>query len=278
VGEIVWLGRYPVKSMLGEARSSMMLTGSGVGGDRRYALIDQDTGLVASAKHPGKWRSLLTMRARYEPGDARVSMTLPDGTTVMDDDAVVDQVLSRGTGRSVRLARSRPPGARLERMSPLVEANAGELTRGPLAAAAPGRSFVDFAPVHVVTTATLDALARAHPGGTMDARRFRPNLVLRMVDDAPFVENIWPGRTLSTAAGTAVRMLVPTPRCPVPGLAQGGGEVDQELPEDPYVLRVAARLNRTAVLDLGVLTCVGGYGAVHRPGPLRVGDRIQLSA
>lgn len=275
VGEIVWLGRYPVKSMLGEAPSAAMLTGAGVAGDRRYALIDQETGLVASAKHPRKWRSLLRMQARYESRDGRVAITLADGATVLDDDPAVDAVLSRAAGRSVRLVRSRPAGAQLERMNPLVEANAGELTRGTVGAATPGSSFVDFAPVHVVTTATLDALAREHPGRSVDARRFRPNLVLRMFDGVPFVENTWPGQTLSTAAGTAIRMLVPTPRCPVPALAQGG-VLGEELPEDPDVLRAAAWLNRTAVLDLGVLTCVGGYGAVHQPGPLRVGDRVSL--
>jgi hypothetical protein len=43
-----------------------------------------------------------------------------------------------------------------------------------------GASFVDFAPVHVVTTGTLDVLARAHPRHQVDARRFRPNLVVPM--------------------------------------------------------------------------------------------------
>jgi uncharacterized protein len=272
MGEIVWLGRYPVKSMLGEECPDAELADGGLVGDRRYALIDAVTGFVASAKHPRKWRSLLTMRARYEPGDGRIAVTLADGTTVLDDDPTIDAVLSRATGRSVRLTGSRPDGATLERLTPSVEAGAGTLTRGPVATGAPGQSFVDFAPVHVITTATLDALGQAHPDGRVDARRFRPNLVVRMADPVPFAENGWPGRTLSVAAGAAIRMLVPTPRCPVPTLAQG------DLADDPEVLRVAARLNRAPVADLGPLTCVGAYAAVQRPGRLRVGDRVLLSA
>ena len=118
-------GRYPVKSMLGEVSRSVALDEAGVIGDRRYALIDEETGLVASAKHPRKWRTLLTMAARYEPGDGRVAITLADGSTVHDDDPSVDAVLSRATGRAVRLTRTRPDGARQERLSPFMEANAG---------------------------------------------------------------------------------------------------------------------------------------------------------
>jgi hypothetical protein len=44
------------------------------------------------------------------------------------------------------------------------------------------------------------------------------------------------------------------------------------------VLRTAARVNRVPVLDLGVLTCVGAYGAVGCGGPLRVGDLVTLTA
>jgi uncharacterized protein YcbX len=273
VGEIVWLGRYPVKSMLGEDQREVVLDEGGVVGDRRYALIDEETGFVASAKNPRKWRALLSMAARYESGDLRVAVSLADGTTVYADDPSVDEILTRATGRAVRLTRTRPEGARLERLSPLVEANAGELTTGIVARGTTGPSFVDFAAVHVVSTGTLSALARAHPRHRVDARRFRPNVVVRMVDDVPFVENTWPGRTLAFGHNAVVRVSVPTPRCAVPSLSHG-----RDLPDDPDVLRTAARLNRTPVLDLGALTCVGAYAAVDRPGRLRVGDLVTVAA
>ncbi len=272
MGEVAWLGRYPVKSMLGEELADAVLDESGVAGDRRYALIDEASGLVASAKNPAKWRQLLGMTARYR-ADGRVTVTLPDGALVEADDPLVDALLSRHLGRPVRLAASRPEGASIERLTPPTEPSPGVLTRGGLAGAAPGHSFVDFAPVHVVTTATLEALASAHPRGALDARRFRPNIVLRMFDPVPFAENGWVGRTLSIGADTRMRVLAPTPRCVVPTLAQG-----RELAEDREALRTAARANRVQVLDLGVLTCVGAYATVRGTGQLRVGDRVLVGA
>lgn len=264
MGEIVWLGRYPVKSMRGEVLASARLDASGLDGDRRYALVDTETGFIASAKNPRKWRTLLRMAARHGDG-GRVVITCPDGAVVRADDRDADAALSRAVGRPVRLASSRPEDAAMERLTPPTETGAGEMTRNALGAGTPGDTFVDFAAVHVVTTATLDAL------GQPDARRFRPNVVVRIDGAEPFVENTWPGRTL--ALGDAeVRIVAPTPRCAVPTLAQG-----DDLPDDPGVLRTAARLNRVT-LDWGTFTCVGAYGAVSRSGPLRVGDPIHVAA
>ncbi|MFI5912053.1 MOSC domain-containing protein [Dactylosporangium sp. NPDC051541] len=256
MGEIVWLARYPVKSLCGEELTQAYLGPAGFDGDRRHALVDAESGLVASAKNPRKWRRLLTMTARHGP-DGAVVITGPDGATVDTDDG-----LSRIVGRTVRLTGARPGGGAMERLTPETEPGAGAMTMSQLP---DGETFVDFAAVHIVTTATLAALGRA------DARRFRPNLVVRMDDDEPFVENTWSGRTL-TVGDAAIHVLHPTPRCPVPTLAQG-----QDLPEDPGVLRAAARANRIALWDQGPFTCVGAYGSVARAGTLRVGDPVRLA-
>jgi uncharacterized protein len=272
VGEIVWLGRYPVKSMRGEDVTRVDLDGFGVAGDRRYALIDSQTGLVASAKNPHIWRNLLVMSARHDPY-GRVTITCPDRTVIRVDDPDVDPVLTRALGRPVRLVAHRPDGASLERLTPPTEPGVGQITRGTLAAGTPGDTFVDFAAVHLVTTATLDALARAHPHGDMNPRRFRPNMVIRMREPVPFAENGWPARTITAGPQAVLQVIAPTPRCVIPTLAHG-----EDLPDDPHVLRTAARLNRVPVLDLGVRTCVGAYAAVQRGGQLSVGDLIRVAA
>ncbi|GLW29810.1 MOSC domain-containing protein [Actinoplanes regularis] len=271
MGEVVWLGRYPVKSMRGEELEEAHLDASGVAGDRRYALIDEETGLVASAKNPRRWRTLLSMAARHRP-DGRTVVTCPDGTTIDADTPTVDAALSRVVGRTVRLTGTRPDGAGMERLTPPAEPGSGTMTRSSLAAGTPGDTFVDFAAIHVITTATLEALARQHPSGTMDLRRFRPNLVVRMDDATPFVENTWQGRTMIVAGQAEIQIITPTPRCAVPTLAQG-----DDLPDDPAVLRTAARLNRVPLFDGPPLTCVGAYAAVHREGTLRLGDRIKIA-
>ena len=64
-GTVVSLWRYPVKSMLGEELNSSYITERGLIGDRAYALIDQETGKVASAKNPRKWGKLFDFRAAF---------------------------------------------------------------------------------------------------------------------------------------------------------------------------------------------------------------------
>ena len=70
--EIDALFRYPVKSMAGEQIDVTAVGERGVLGDRAYALVDGETGKVASAKNPRRWGMLFGCRAVYvdEPRDA----------------------------------------------------------------------------------------------------------------------------------------------------------------------------------------------------------------
>jgi uncharacterized protein len=51
-GRVVSLWLYPVKSMMGEELSSSYVTERGMIGDRTYAVVDKQSGKVASAKNP----------------------------------------------------------------------------------------------------------------------------------------------------------------------------------------------------------------------------------
>lgn len=102
--------RYPVKSMLGETVDALAVDERGAEGDRRLALVDGETGHVASAKNPRLWRDLLTCTAHA--GADGVSIRLPDGTDVAFDDPGVDELISRLTGRRVQLVAQRPEGPR----------------------------------------------------------------------------------------------------------------------------------------------------------------------
>jgi uncharacterized protein YcbX len=155
-GSIQALHRYPVKSMAGESlTSATVLADHGLQGDRAYALIDVETGRVASAKHPKRWSRLLEHRARFiEPlaaGQRRgpVSITLPDGTTVRSEGEGedVDQALSASMGRTVRLSATPPPQARYDEHVPEGDGDRGEM----LAVGADAGTFFDFAPIHLVT-------------------------------------------------------------------------------------------------------------------------------
>lgn len=271
-GTAVALWRYPVKSMLGEELSSAEIAATGVAGDRGWALLDAETGRIASAKSPRLWRALLTMSAVAD-GDG-VRITLPDGRTVRSGDAAAGAELSKELGREVVLTDTRPEGATLARAVPDQVLAAGvtaevEDEEVVLGQGSPPGTFVDFAPVHLIGTATLDAIAAAGERGVMEAARYRPNIVLG-TDGPGFGENAWVGREL--LVGEAVlRVMAPTPRCSVPTLEHGA------LPRDTGALKIPARLNLVEPLPgFGERPCAGVYAQVVTPGRVRAGDAFRL--
>ncbi|BBY46763.1 molybdenum cofactor biosysynthesis protein (plasmid) [Mycolicibacterium arabiense] len=260
------LHRYPVKSMLGESVDVLFVDDQGAEGDRRLALIDATTGRVASAKQARLWRDLLKCSATIE-GD-RVHIRLPDGTTAVADQDGIDEILSRLLARPVRLLDSRPDGATLERADPdqVLERGLDAEVDAPLlelAQATPGDSFVDLAPLHAITTATLAQI------GT-EAQRYRPNLVITTPPGYPaYAENEWTGRTLMVG-GVQVTALGPTPRCVIPTLEHG------RLARAPHALRTPVTENRVQAFDFGVLPCAGTYLAVKVEGAIRTGEQVSL--
>ena len=256
--------RYPVKSMLGEAVTSLFVDEGGAEGDRRLALVDAVTGHVASAKQAKLWRGLLTCTAHANAG--RVSIGLPDGTRVAADDPGVHDALSRLTGRTIRLVSQRPDGATLERPDPegLLELGLDADVGGrilKIAQATPGDSFHDEAPLHAITTATLE-----HIG--VEALRYRPNLVIATPPGyPPYGENDWVGGELTV--GTALlRVSTATSRCVVPTLEHGA------LPRAPHALRIPAAENRWDTGGHGPQPCAGAYLEVLTAGVIRVGDSV----
>jgi uncharacterized protein YcbX len=265
-GTVVALRRYPVKSMLGEDLTSVELTSAGLEGDRFAAVIDRETGHVATAKHPRWWRGLLAFGAEWNGGSPRI--TLPGGGSVAVAGDAAGPLLSGLLDREVRLATVRPDQARVGRPAPEDVIASGDDADVPyelleIGQGTTGTNFVDYAPVHLITTATL-----AHVGEELI--RYRPNLVLDLPGAAPFAENDWVGRTV--AVGPArLRIMIPTPRCAVPTLAHG------DLPRRPSAVRTLLEHNRLTPPGFDrALPCLGAYAQVERPGPLTLGAPASL--
>jgi hypothetical protein len=287
-GRLLEIGRFPVKSMQGEAPPETTVQANGLAGDRAYALVDETTGKVASAKHPRLWAGLLAFQAGYLDGAApgrTLRIRLPDGTVVRSDDPGVNERLSQAIGRQVRLTGAPAPDATYENEWPDVEGLAPQeliddtqtsvtddgrpVSTVPVGFLAPG-TFQDVAPVTLLTTASLRAAARLHPAGDWDPRRFRPNLLLDVEGD-DFAENDWNGRRL-TVGEVVLEVTFPTPRCVMITLAQ------EELPTDREVLRTLARHNRVDIENAGRFTCLGAYATVVEAGPVAVGDPVRLQS
>ncbi|NUO97542.1 MAG: MOSC domain-containing protein [Nonomuraea sp.] len=245
------LRRYPVKSMLGEEVVESEVTERGLTGDRARAVLDVATGKIASAKNPRLWRDLLTVEGARAPGDEELSKLL---------------------GREVRLIDVPPEGAELERSVPervLAEGIEAEVpyTVGTLGGASPEGTFFDFAPVHLISTSTLERVGALSPRGHVEALRYRPNLVIRTEEEG-FVDNDWVGRELRVGDEVVLQVIVPSPRCSVPTLAHGA------LGRDIEALRVVARHNRVPVMESGLQACAGVYARVVRPGRIAQGDPV----
>jgi MOSC domain-containing protein len=310
VSEIIDLRRYPVKSMLGESLTSSEVGSRGLAGDRTHALVHTGTGRIASAKHPRLWRDLLTLRATATGGGVRVAA--PDGTIVASTDPAVDDVLSRLVGQPVTLTHTPPAVAALDRAQPDAVLRDGieadvPVDVGRLAAMAPVGTFFDFAPIHLVTMATLRRIeelgaispedgpphrpagADAAPSGSL-AIRYRPNIVVGRPDPVvgahandsgasgdgvdswtPFVEDSWVGRLIGLGDEVVLRVIARTPRCAIPTLAHGG------LPRDVRALRTLADHHRMVPLPgLSGQPCAGVYAQPVRGGRVRLGDHVRL--
>jgi uncharacterized protein YcbX len=290
VGTIAGLWRFPVKSMLGEELDATEVSGSGLAGDRAYALTDTTTGKVVSAKNPRLWPNMLGCRARFlEPPHAGedappVQITLPDGTSVTSDASDVDTILSGFLGREVRLARAAPEDFTIDQYHPdvrgldpvghrdtMVEARIGSafFAEIGLPSPVPGSSFFDLFPLSVLTTSTLEQLRELAPQSRVDERRFRMNVIVTATHSG-FVENSWVGHPLAIGdVGIDVRL--PDPRCVMTTLAQ------EDLPHDTNVLRTLARHNRIDVGGDGLFPCAGVYAVVTSPGTIRRGDQVVLN-
>ncbi len=258
--------RYPVKSMLGERLPELWVDEEGALGDRRLALIDDATGRIASAKQARLWRNLLHCSASLGPSGVTIEM--PGSGGIPATAASINAQLSQLLGRPVHLIDRRPVGATIERADPdqVLDRGLDAEVDAPLlelAKATSGHSFTDFAPLHAITTATLDHI-------DADAARYRPNIVIATPPDFPvYAENDWTGCILRIG-DAELRVMGPTPRCAIPTLEHGS------LPKAPHALRLLAAENRVNAFDFGVLACAGTYLQVVTAGMIRSGERVHI--
>ena len=100
----IW--RYPVKSMVGESVATGELDDLGIAGDRWWATRDLDKGGIKGAKKLGGLMRCRAAAIGATGGD--VSITLPNGSSVLTTDPDVHDRVSAAIGAHVRLERLRP--------------------------------------------------------------------------------------------------------------------------------------------------------------------------
>jgi uncharacterized protein YcbX len=246
---IVGLWRYPVKSMQGETVEVAELGAFGIAGDRRYGVQLEESGRILSAKRDGR---LLTARATTTDS---VRLSLPTGETLDGPGPSTDRALSSWLERSVRLVEATNEVPTFEsQVDPLDDASASATWQG-----SPGALF-DSSPLHVLTTASLRAMALQRPDLDWSVARFRPNLVVDVAGDER-VEDAWVGRRCSVGE-VRLEIIKPCERCVMVTRPQPGG-LDREL-------GVLTHLSHVADGSLGVLALVA------RPGTVALSEPVSL--
>lgn len=233
LGHIAALWRYPVKSMRGEALQSLAVGERGAVGDRYFALKDSE-GRLGSGKTSKRFRAidgLLGFSAATENG--AVVVRFPDGRMMRADDPALAAILSAVCGIDLKV-ESEDQGRVMHR---------------------------DSAPLHLLTEASIAWLRARLPEIDIDARRFRPNLVIASA--APgLVEQDWLGREIAIGDQLVIKAARPTVRCVMTTLPQA------ELGAAPAVLRTLAEQNAASL---------GIYAEVLRPGTVRIGDALRFA-
>ncbi len=224
---VVELWRYPVKSLLGEVLAEVELEERGVVGDRLYAVTDR-AGKLGSGKTSNRFRrldGLFELSARV--AGEKTFVALPDNRELAADDPELDAFLSDRYGDDLRVARETAV------------------------------SHHDAYPLHLLTTSSVEWLAKQLPASQIDRRRFRPNMLLDAGGEG-LVEDAWVGRRFALG-GAVIRVADRTDRCVMTTNPQS------ELPKDPAVLRVVTEQNDA---------CLGVFAVIEQAGAVRVGDRL----
>ena len=270
------LWRYPVKSMIGEELNTSFITKNGVLGDRTFALIDNETGHVVSAKNPKKWPDLFSYHAGYTAQPSVDVLTalwirLPNGQVLKNDDVHINDALSTALARSVTLKNNAPQQSSLEQFWPEFEGQTDEVSQEAIAGDAPTGTFFDYATLHIITTSSLAKLRELHPEGRYEIERFRPNLVINTEGQHGFVENDWIGKTIKIGASVQIQITDPCPRCVMPTLAQG------DLPQDKTIFKKGIMQNNVYVPFAGrSLPSIGVYARVISTGIVKRGDTLLI--
>ena len=240
IGHVEAIFRYPVKSMGGERLEVANLGWHGLDGDRRLAFrrMDDRSGFpwLSASKLPDL---LLFTPHRNEDadgaqGDLPTHIRTPDG----EEMPVFGEDLAKEVGRRY--------GAPVQMT---------QLKHG----------IFDEASISVIALDTVREIARL-AGRSPDVRRFRPNVVVRLLRSVPFQEDEWLGGVLSFGEGDdapAITVTMRDVRCSMVNL-----DPDSASPA-PEVLKAVVRANQNNA---------GIYGAVTGIGRLAVGQTILLRA
>jgi len=238
LGHVEALFRYPVKSMGGERLDAANLGWHGIDGDRRLALrrIEDRSGFpwLTATKLPDLVRFAPLRRPEDAEADLPTHIRTPDGEELPVFANALAAEIARRYGTPVEMMQMK-------------------------------HGIFDDASISVIASDTVHEIARL-AGQSPDVRRFRPNVLVRLLRSGAFQEDGWLGGVLSFGEADdapAIAVTMRDVRCSMVNL-----DPDSATPA-PEMLKAVVRVNQNQA---------GIYGAVTRIGRLTLGQAIFLRA
>ena len=238
IGHVEAIFWYPVKSMRGERLEVASLGWHGLDGDRRLAFrrLDDRSGFpwLSASQLPDLLLFAPHRREDGVPGELPTHVRTPDG----EEMPVFSPNLATEVGRRY--------GAPVQMM---------QLKHG----------IFDEASISVIAADTVREIGRL-AGRSLDVRRFRPNVVVRLLRSVPFQEDEWVGGVLTFGEGNDAPAITVTQRdvrCSMVNLDPDSAS------SAPEVQKTIVRANQNNA---------GVYGTVTRIGQLAVGQTIHLNS
>jgi uncharacterized protein YcbX len=238
IGQVEAIFRYPVKSMAGERLEAAELGWHGLEGDRRLAFrrLEDRSGFpwITATRLPDLLRFAPHRRADGAEGDLPTHVRTPEGEEL----PVFGEDLATEVGRRY--------GAPVQMM---------QLKHG----------IFDEGSLSVIASETIREIGRL-AGRSLDVRRFRPNVMVRLLRPVPFEEDEWVGGVLSFGEeddAPAIAVTMRDLRCSIVNF-----DPDSASPA-PEVMKAIVRVNQNHA---------GIYGAATRTGRLAVGQTVFLRA
>lgn len=271
-GRISALHVYPVKSCAGLALPEALLTETGLDLDRAWMVVDEAGEFVTQRELPRmaliqtafkgdvmgggelvlRAPGMLALHLRLDTVEAPTRVRVwRDVVPAYDMGDLAAQWLSDflapgGSGRPYRLARFDPEHRRLSSM---------DWTKG---VEAPNQ-FSDGYPLLVLSQAAVDDLnTRLKAAGQplVDARRFRPNLVIEGWE-AHDEDRVGP-ITLETEEGEVqLTPVKPCSRCPIPNIDPDTAQSHPSVSETLQAYRQDARLNGAITFGMNCIVTAG---------------------
>ncbi|MDC3418366.1 MOSC domain-containing protein [Aquibacillus salsiterrae] len=238
IGHIKEIVRHPVKSFRGESVQQTKIMDYGLYGDRSHAYLDETK--KGDFLTITQFQEMVRYQARFVGEDSmheypKTEVITPDGEVFDWDNEQLIKELETKSKRQITTIKYKP-------------------------------SYVPIGPIaveHVLlaTDASLAKIEELWGQEEVDARRFRPNLMISLIEKKPFIEDEWIGRRIKIGSEVEMEFVGHCKRCMIITVNPDNAERDSSL-------------HKTVIKENN--NNFGIYASVIKTGDIHVGDEIQF--